>query len=40
MTDHIVGRSDDTRMASSWFGSGKKLKENALTSAIEMAEAA
>ena len=40
MTDHIVGRSDDTRMASSWFGSGKKLKENALTDAIEMAEAA
>lgn len=40
MMDHVVGRSEDTRLSSSWFGSGKKVKENALTTAIEMAEAA
>jgi hypothetical protein len=40
MMDHIVGRSDDTRMTSSWFGAGKKVKENALTTALEMAEVA
>lgn len=40
MMDHIVGRSIDTRMTSSWFGAGKKVKENALTAAIEMAEVA
>ena len=40
MMDHVVGRSDDTRMTSSWFGVGKKVKENALTAALEMAEVA
>jgi phage/plasmid-like protein (TIGR03299 family) len=40
MMDHIVGRSDDTRITSSWFGAGKKTKENALTTALEMAEVA
>lgn len=40
MMDHIVGRTGDTRMTSSWFGAGKKAKENALTAALEMAEVA
>ena len=40
MTDHIIARSGDTRITSAWFGSGKKVKENALTTALEMAEAA
>jgi len=40
MTDHMIGRSDDTRMTSAWFGSGRKVKENALKDALEFAEAA
>jgi hypothetical protein len=40
MTDHIVGRSADTRLQSSWYGSNKNLKTKALEAAVEMAEAA
>jgi len=40
MMDHVVGRSSDTRITSAWFGAGKKAKENALTTALEMAEVA
>lgn len=40
MTDHIVGRSNDSRLASAWYGSNKNLKTKALEVAIEMAEAA
>lgn len=40
MMDHVVGRSGDTRITSSWFGAGKKAKENALSTALEMAEVA
>lgn len=40
MTDHIVGRSNDTRMASSWYGVNKGTKLRALDLAIEFAEAA
>lgn len=39
MTDHIVGRSNDTRMASSWYGVNKNLKVKALELAVEMADA-
>lgn len=40
MTDHLVGRSADTRLTSSWYGSNKNLKTKALELAVEMAEAA
>lgn len=40
MTDHVMGRSADTRLTSSWYGSNKNLKTKALELAIEMAEAA
>lgn len=40
MTDHIVGRSADTRLQSAWYGYNKNLKTKALELAVEMAEAA
>jgi len=40
LTDHELGRSDDTRMASAWFGTNAKKKIDALNLAIEFAEAA
>lgn len=40
MTDHLVGRTADTRLTSSWYGSNKNLKTKALELAVEMAEAA
>ena len=40
MTDHILGRSADTRLTSSWYGQNKTLKTKALELALEMADAA
>lgn len=40
MTDHVVGRSNDTRLQSAWYGYNKSLKTKALELAVEMAEAA
>jgi phage/plasmid-like protein (TIGR03299 family) len=40
MTDHLVGRSADSRLASAWYGPNKTLKVKALEKAIEYAEAA
>ena len=40
MTDHLVGRTADTRLTSSWYGTNKNLKTKALELAVEMAEAA
>ena len=40
LTDHLAGRSADTRLTSSWYGSNKNLKTKALELAVEMAEAA
>jgi len=40
MTDHIMGRSADTRLTSAWYGYNKGLKTKALELAVEMAEAA
>ena len=40
LTDHLAGRSADTRLTSSWYGSNKTLKTKALELAVEMAEAA
>lgn len=40
LTDHLAGRSVDTRLASAWYGANKNLKTKAFEVAIEMAEAA
>jgi phage/plasmid-like protein (TIGR03299 family) len=38
MTDHIIGRSKDSRLESSWYGANKTLKVRALETAVKMAE--
>jgi phage/plasmid-like protein (TIGR03299 family) len=38
--DHVLGRSDDTRLASAWFGGNAKRKIEALDLALEMVKAA
>lgn len=40
MTDHLMGRSNDARLQSAWFGVNKSLKNKALQQAIYMANAA
>jgi len=40
LTDHELGRTNDTRLQSAWYGSNAKLKKKALDLAVEMAEAA
>lgn len=40
MTDHVIGRSADSRIQSAWYGYNKGLKTKALELAVEMAEAA
>ena len=40
MTDHMIGRSADNRLASAWYGANKNLKTKALETAVEMADAA
>ena len=40
LTDHEIGRSQDTRLQSAWFGANKNLKIKALETAVEYAEAA
>lgn len=40
MTDHVIGRSADTRLQSAWYGYNKGLKTRALETAVEMADAA
>tara|TARA_R110000823_G_scaffold205137_4_gene336093 strand:+ start:309 stop:1325 length:1017 start_codon:yes stop_codon:yes gene_type:complete len=39
MTDHIIGRSVDSRLTSAWYGANKNLKTKALQLAVEMADA-
>ena len=39
LTDHLAGRSADTRLTSAWYGSNKNLKTKALELAVEMADA-
>jgi len=39
-TDHVAGRSNDTRMQSAWFGANQKKKVDSLKKAVEYAEAA
>ncbi len=40
MTDHVIGRGVDTRIASAWYGTNRTKKSKALALATEMAEAA
>jgi phage/plasmid-like protein (TIGR03299 family) len=40
LTDHELGRSNDTRLTSAWFGANRKKKQSALTTAVEFAEVA
>ena len=39
MTDHIIGRSVDSRLTSAWYGANRILKTKALELAVEMADA-
>ncbi len=38
MADHVMGRTDDNRMFSAWYGDARKKKIAALKLAVEMAE--
>lgn len=40
MTDHVMGRENDTRLNSAWYGVNKTKKVNALESALKFAQAA
>jgi phage/plasmid-like protein (TIGR03299 family) len=40
MTDHVLGRTADTRLQSAWFGLNQTKKVDALNLAVQMAEAA
>lgn len=37
LADHVMGRSDDTRLNSAWYGSASRLKRKALDMAMKMA---
>lgn len=38
LTDHVVGRSDETRLQSAWFGANSKRKIKALEKAVDFAK--
>lgn len=40
LTDHIIGRTQEGRLTSAWYGPNKALKVKALETAVEMAELA
>ena len=40
LTDHLAGRTPDSRLTSAWYGYNKGVKTKALELAVEMAEAA
>lgn len=40
MVDHVIGRNNDNRVSSAWYGGGRKLKNKALEKALEYANAA
>lgn len=40
MLDHLAGRTQDTRLQSAWYGTGKNTKIHALETAVKMAEMA
>lgn len=39
VVDHVLGRSEDNRLHSAWYGAGRSTKNDALNLALEMAEA-
>lgn len=40
MTDHVLGRNDESRLANAWFGGMKNRKVDALKKAVDYAQAA
>jgi len=40
LIDHLAGRTNDNRLTSAWYGQGKNIKNDALETAIEFANAA
>lgn len=40
MADHVIGRSKDSRLYSSWYGNNRRLKEEALDKALDYANVA
>ena len=40
LTDHVMGRSDENRMDSAWFGANQARKIKAANKAVEYANAA
>ena len=40
LIDHIAARNDDNRLSSAWYGQGKNIKNKALETALEFANAA
>ena len=40
MTDHVIGKTQESRLTSSWYGLNKSVKVKALEKAVEYAEAA
>jgi hypothetical protein len=40
MTDHVMGRNQESRLTSAWYGLNKSTKVKALEKAVEYAEAA
>lgn len=40
LADHVIGRNDDTRLHSTWFGPNKERKILALNQAVRMSQAA
>lgn len=40
ITDHVIGKTTDSRLSSAWFGPNRKLKQTALDIATELAKAA
>jgi len=37
--DHLMGRTQDSRLQSAWYGSNRNVKTKALETALEMANA-
>ena len=40
MTDHVLGKSADARMASAWYGANSRVKDKAVKKVLEYAESA
>ena len=40
LIDHEIGRTEESRLTSNWYGANKQLKVKALEKAVEYAEAA